>query len=126
MLRAGSHRYIGIDIFISLTFWGLSNRWYVCFGNGHATFIYCRISFGKDDKVHVFEKESIQFSILGKERTVIVSNLIASIIFFLTGILIIYLKSIGRLGMEDTEGFTKMITNASGYVNPICGREHVA
>ncbi|MEK7605828.1 MAG: cytochrome c biogenesis protein CcdA [Patescibacteria group bacterium] len=76
---------------------------------------------GKMTKFMFLRKKVFSFQFLGKERTVIVSNLIASIIFFLTGILIIYLKSIGRLGMEDTEGFTKMITNASGYVNQFAG-----
>ncbi|MBI4080931.1 MAG: hypothetical protein HY430_04135 [Candidatus Levybacteria bacterium] len=76
---------------------------------------------GKMTKFMFLRKKVFSFQFLGKERTVIVSNLIASIIFFLTGVLIIYLKSIGRLGMEDTEGFTKMITNASGYVNQFVG-----
>lgn len=76
---------------------------------------------GKMTKFMFLRKEVVSFQFLGKERTVIVSNLIASIIFFFTGVLILYLKSIGRLGMEDTEGFTKIITNASGYVNQFVG-----
>lgn len=76
---------------------------------------------GKMTKFFFLRKPVFSFNFLGKERTVIMSNLIASVIFYLTGILIIYLKSIGQLGMEDTEGFTKMITNASSYVNQFVG-----
>jgi len=76
---------------------------------------------GKMTHVMILRKPVMSFNFLGKERTVIVSNLIASSIFFFTGILIIYLKSIGRLGMEDTKSFTEMITNASIYVNQYVG-----
>ena len=68
------------------------------------------------------EKKSVfEFTFLGTNQVVLMSNLIASLIFFITGVLIIYLKSIGRLGMEDTEGFTKLITNTSTYVNQFVG-----
>ena len=76
---------------------------------------------GKMTRFMFLRKRVFSFQFFGKERTVIVSNLIASLIFFFTGILILYLKSIGKLGKEDTEGFTKMITNASGYVNQFVG-----
>ena len=76
---------------------------------------------GKMTKFMFLRKKVFSFQFLGKERIVIVSNLIASLIFFFTGVLILYLKSIGKLGKEDTEGFTKMITNASGYVNQFVG-----
>ncbi len=76
---------------------------------------------GKLKGLMVLRKPVITFTFLGKERVVILSNFIASVIFFFTGILIIYLKSIGRLGMEDTEGFTKIIQNASSYVNQFVG-----
>ncbi len=76
---------------------------------------------GKMKKLMFLRKQVTQFKFLGKTRTIIVSNLIASIIFFLTGLMIIYLKAIGRLGMGDTEGFTKTIQNASGYVNQYVG-----
>ena len=76
---------------------------------------------GKMTKFMFLRKRLFSFQFFGKERTVIVSNLIASLIFFFTGLLILYLKSIGKLGKEDTEGFTKMITNASGYVNQFVG-----
>lgn len=76
---------------------------------------------GKMTKFMFLRKKVFSFQFLGRERIVIVSNLVASLIFFFTGILIIYLKYIGRLGMENTEGFTKTITNASSYVNQFVG-----
>jgi len=76
---------------------------------------------GKMTKFMFLRKKVFSFQFLGKERIVIVSNLIASLIFFFTGVLILYLKYIGKLGKEDTEGFTKMITDASGYVNQFVG-----
>src|SRR3989338_5764663 len=76
---------------------------------------------GKMTKLMFLRKKVFSFQFFGRERIVIVSNLVASLIFFFTGVLIIYLKSIGRLGMEDTEGFTKIITSASAYVNQFVG-----
>lgn len=69
----------------------------------------------------LLRKQVFSFKFLGRERIIIVSNLIASIIFALTGILIIFLNITGRLGMGDVKGFTKIITNASSYVNGYVG-----
>jgi len=76
---------------------------------------------GKITKFSFLRKEVTTFKFLGKERYVTVNTFAASIIFLFTGFLIIYLKSIGKLGMEDGKGFTKMITNASSYVNQFAG-----
>lgn len=76
---------------------------------------------GKINRFAFLRKRIFTFMFLGKERVVILSNFIASAIFAFTGIMIIYLKAIGRLGMEDVSGFTKMITNASNFVNQYVG-----
>lgn len=76
---------------------------------------------GKITKLMILRKPVMSFHFFGRERTVIVSSLAASTIFFFTGILILYLKYIGKLGMEDTKGFTKMITSTSGYINQFVG-----
>ena len=76
---------------------------------------------GKMTKFLFLRKPVMHFYFLGSQRTVIVSNLIASSIFLFTGLMILYLKAIGKLGMEDVEGFTKMITNTAGYVNQYVG-----
>lgn len=72
---------------------------------------------GKADKFMVLRKPMLQFNFLGKERTVIVSNFLASLIFAATGVLILSLKATGRLSMTNLEGFTKTITNAGNLVN---------
>lgn len=76
---------------------------------------------GKMGKFMILRKPVLEFSFLGKQRTVILSNLIASVIFLFTGFIILSLKATGRLGMGDIEGFTKLITNAAGYVNYYVG-----
>lgn len=76
---------------------------------------------GKISGFAILRKPVTSFYFLGKERLVIMSNLIASIIFAVTGILIIYLNATGRLGMGDVQAFTKIITNASSYVNQYVG-----
>src|SRR3989338_5615588 len=76
---------------------------------------------GKMDKFMVLRKPVLKFRFLGRERMLIISNLIASIIFFLTGTIIIYLNATGNLGMKNVDGFTKMITNAGSFVNQTIG-----
>ncbi len=76
---------------------------------------------GKMGKFMVLRKPVLKFHFLGRERTLIMSNLIAGMIFFLTGTIIIYLNATGNLGMKNVEGFTKIITNASSYVNQTVG-----
>ncbi|HBB76345.1 MAG: hypothetical protein A2186_03175 [Candidatus Levybacteria bacterium RIFOXYA1_FULL_41_10] len=76
---------------------------------------------GKVSRFTVLRKPVMNFTFLGKERFVTVSTLLASIIFFVTGIMILYLKSIGRLGMEDTRGFAEIITNTSYSVDRLIG-----
>jgi len=72
---------------------------------------------GKAGRFLFLKKPVLTFHFLGKERILILSNLIASIIFFLTGIFILYLKAVGKLGMGDVTGFTKFIINVETYVN---------
>ncbi|MCL4354279.1 MAG: cytochrome c biogenesis protein CcdA [Patescibacteria group bacterium] len=76
---------------------------------------------GKITKFSILRKPVTSFRFLGKERVVIASNLIASIIFAFTGFMIIYLNATGRLGMGDVKGFTKMITNSTSFVSQYVG-----
>lgn len=76
---------------------------------------------GKADRFLFLKKPVLRFSFLGKERVLIMSNFIASIIFFITGIFILYLKATGRLGMGNLEGFTKTITSTGNLVNQYVG-----
>lgn len=76
---------------------------------------------GKASRFLFLKKPVLRFSFLGKERILIASNFIASIIFFITGIIILYLKATGRLGMGNLEGFTKTITGTGNLVNHYVG-----
>lgn len=76
---------------------------------------------GKVSKFMLLRKPVMKFDFLGKERIVTLSNFIAGWIFLLTGILILVLNSFGKLGMGETDGFTKMIQNVSYTVNQIVG-----
>jgi len=76
---------------------------------------------GKAGKFMFLKKPVFRFSFLGKETVLITSNFIASIIFFITGTVILYLKAIGKLGMGDINGFTKFITGAITLVNHYLG-----
>ncbi len=76
---------------------------------------------GKMSRFMFLRKKLFSFNFLGEERTVIVSNFIAGIIFAATGIMILYLKAVGKLGMGDLQGFTKIITNSAAYVNQFVG-----
>ena len=77
---------------------------------------------GKINRFQFLRKVLFSFQFLGRKRQVITSNFIASMIFAFTGVLILFLNASGRLGMEDTEQFTKIITNAGGYVNQFVGK----
>lgn len=76
---------------------------------------------GKINSVMFLRKPVLRFRFLGKERVLLMSNFIASIIFFLTGLMILYLKATGRLGMGDVNGFTKIIIGAGNSVNYVFG-----
>lgn len=76
---------------------------------------------GKVSGFTILRKPVMNFRFLGRERVVIASNLIASVIFAITGILIMFLNVTGRLGMGDIKGFTKTITDTSSFVNGYVG-----
>ncbi|MDO8487376.1 MAG: cytochrome c biogenesis protein CcdA [Candidatus Curtissbacteria bacterium] len=76
---------------------------------------------GKIERFMFLRKPVRQLSFLGKDRTLLMSNFIASTIFFITGVAIIILNTTGRLGKEDVNGFTKLITGAGNYVNQLVG-----
>jgi len=76
---------------------------------------------GKAEKFMVLRKPVMEFRFLGKDRTLLLSNLIASVIFFVTGFTIVILNFMGKLGKEDSDGFAKIIANASAFVNQYVG-----
>lgn len=76
---------------------------------------------GRIERFMFLRKPVLHLHFLGKDRTLLMSNFIASIVFFLTGVAIIILNMTGKLGMEDVNGFTKFITGAGNYVNQLIG-----
>lgn len=75
----------------------------------------------KASKFMVLKKPILDFSILGKKYTVILSNLIGALIFMFTGVIILVLTLTGNLSMEKTQGFTNVITGAGGWINQYVG-----
>lgn len=76
---------------------------------------------GKMPNVSVLRKPIYILKIFGKNYVVILSNLIASIIFLATGITTLYLTLSGQLSMGNMSGFTRMIQNSAGFVNQYIG-----
>ena len=76
---------------------------------------------GRIDKVQFLRKPAGQIRLLGKTYFIMTSNLIASMIFLLTGFLTLVLNYKGVLSMAKSEGFAQMIQNAGGYVNQYVG-----
>ena len=80
---------------------------------------------GKMPGITLLRKCLFKIKIFGREYDVLTSNLVASIVFLFTGIIILVLTAQGKLAMESLEGFTKLIQDSAkmvdGYVgnNPI-------
>ncbi len=73
------------------------------------------------NKLIVLKKKIFDFKVFGKKFTVILSNLIAALIFFLTGLTTLIFTATGNLSMEKTRDFTRIIEDAGGIVNQYIG-----
>jgi cytochrome c biogenesis protein CcdA len=60
-------------------------------------------------------------TILGRYTPLILSNVIGSAVFFLTGVLILVLSYKGSLSGQNMEVFTKTITNTADVINSFIG-----
>ncbi|MBI2031705.1 MAG: hypothetical protein HYT08_03765 [Candidatus Levybacteria bacterium] len=76
---------------------------------------------GKLPKLAVLRKPVSVIKIFGKEYVLFLSNVIASIIFFIAGFFTLLLTSTGRLSMAQSESFAKFIQNTGGFVNQYIG-----
>jgi len=76
---------------------------------------------GKIDKIKSFRKPVSIINFFGHSYTILMANVIASAIFFSTGIFTIVLNYQGKLSMTRGEVFTKMIQGAGTYVNTYVG-----
>ncbi len=75
----------------------------------------------KMPKFTLLKKPLFTLEAFGKSFVVILSNLIASIVFLITGLLALGLTVTGRLSAENMDVFTKTITNALNSVNNAVG-----
>ncbi len=76
---------------------------------------------GKMPAVSLLRRSLFEIKLFGKTYGVLTSNLVASIIFFLTGWLILVLTLQGKLAMGSLEGFTKMIQDSAKLVDSLIG-----
>lgn len=76
---------------------------------------------GKVSKMTLLRKPLKEVTLFGKAYVVILSNLIASIVFLITGLAALGLTVTGRLSAESMDMFTKTITGTLSSVNGIFG-----
>lgn len=76
---------------------------------------------GKMPKAQLLKKPIATINLLSKKYILTLSNFIAFLIFFVTGVLTLILALSGNLSMERATGFTKMIQNGGGWVNQYVG-----
>ena len=58
---------------------------------------------------------------LNKNYPILAGNIVASIVFFITGVTALFLLRTGQLSSEGMEGFTKFIQTTGGDVNQLLG-----
>lgn len=75
----------------------------------------------KMPKFSILRRPVATITILGRYTPLILSNLIGSAVFFVTGVLILVLSYKGSLSGQNMEVFTKTITNSAEWVNSMIG-----
>src|SRR3989338_4327635 len=76
---------------------------------------------GKMPGVKLLRRSLFEIKFFGKTYGILTSNLIAAIVFFFTGWLILLLTLKGKLAMNNLESFTKLIQNSALTVDRIIG-----
>ena len=76
---------------------------------------------GKMPKTVALRRPIGNLKIFNKEYVIILSNAVASAIFFVAGTLTLLLNSQGKLSMAQSEQVSKMIQNVGGSVNSAVG-----
>ncbi len=75
----------------------------------------------KMPKFNVLRRPVATVTIFGRYTPLILSNLIGSTVFFITGVLILVLSYKGSLSGQNMEVFTKTIQNTAEWVNTLVG-----
>lgn len=76
---------------------------------------------GKMSKMALLRKPIADLNFFGKSYVIVVSNLVASIVFLITGLAALGLTATGRLSAENMDVFTKTITDTLNSVNGVIG-----
>lgn len=76
---------------------------------------------GKMPYVKLLRRKLFTLTLLGKEYAILTSNVIAAVIFFVTGWLILYMALTGSLQMSELESYTQAIQNTSTSINGLIG-----
>lgn len=79
----------------------------------------------KMPKFTLLRKPLYELKFVGRVYPILLGNLIAGIIFLITGITSLTLLSMGKLSSENMEVFTKTIQNSGGYVNQLFGNSPI-
>lgn len=75
----------------------------------------------KMPKFSILRRPIATITIFGRYIPLILSNIIGSLVFFATGVLILILSYKGSLSSENMEVFTKTITNTAEWINTMLG-----
>ncbi|MBI2600076.1 hypothetical protein HYW43_04145 [Candidatus Daviesbacteria bacterium] len=75
----------------------------------------------KMPKFTILRKPLTTMAIFGKDYPIILGNVVASIVFLITGLTALILLRLGGLSNEGMEGFTKFIQNTGNTVNQVLG-----
>lgn len=76
---------------------------------------------GRMDKIKSLRKPVSTLTLFGKTYTILLANLIASAIFFVTGVFTLVLNYNGKLSMAKSDHFTKTIQDTAGYATSFFG-----
>ena len=76
---------------------------------------------GKAQKLAVLRRSIGTLNFWGRRFVVTLGNLIASCIFFITGVVILSLERAGKLSIDNMESFTKMITGSAELIDSFVG-----
>lgn len=75
----------------------------------------------KVSKLTVLRKPVVTLNLAGKSYSIILSNLIASSIFVVTGVAALTLTAAGKLSADNMDQFTKVIQDAGNSINLVAG-----
>lgn len=106
--------------FLSSSFWGamLIGAMYVL-GMVVPLLLISLLVSDKLPRFTVLRKPVMTFKILDKSYVVILSNLVASLVFMITGLAALVLTATGKLSMENMDKFTEVIKKAGETVDSL-------